>query len=61
MRRKEKKAKRLAVLNPQEDKCWVFAFCYYVDSGETEDQADKFAWRDLQLDFPRFSKYSQCQ
>ena len=53
--------RRLATLNPYEDKCWVFAFCYYMDRGKTELQADKLAWRDLREEFPRLRKYDGCK
>lgn len=53
--------KRLATLSPYEDKCWVFAFNYFRDRGKTERQADKLAWRDLQLEFPRLRDYDGCK
>lgn len=52
-----KPAEGIATLSPYEDKCWVFAFNYYLDRGKTEPQADKLAWRDLQLEFPRLRGY----
>lgn len=54
-------AKKLAALNPYEDKCWVFAYCYYLDRGKTERQADELAWRDLQGEFPRLRFYKGCE
>jgi hypothetical protein len=56
-----KSVKKLARLNPYEDKCWVFAFCYYLDRGRSERQADKLAWRDLQKEFPRLRNYKGCE
>jgi hypothetical protein len=46
-----------AALSRHEDRCWVFAFCYYVDAGYTVRQADKFAWRDLCQEFRRLGRY----
>ena len=61
MRKKLKKERRLAVLSPYEDKCWVFAFCFYLDQGRSDRVADKFAWRDLQREFVRLLKYEGCR
>jgi hypothetical protein len=61
MVRKKKGGKiKRAVLNPYEDKCWVFAYCYYLDRGKSETEADKLAWLDLQAQFPRLRKYQGC-
>lgn len=54
------KKKRLAILTPQEDKRWVFAFCFYIEGGYNDLQADHFAWRDLGLEFPRLKRYPGC-
>lgn len=51
---------RRARLSSYEDKCWVFAFCYYVDEGYTDLQADRLAWRDMCLEFPRLRTYDGC-
>jgi hypothetical protein len=52
--------KRIARLTPKEDHAWVFAFCYYVDQGKMDLQADKLAWRDLRLGFPRLNNFDGC-
>ena len=57
-----KKRRRFAKLTPWEDHCWVFAFCYYVDSeGKTDDEADKLTWRDMLSEFPRLRFYDGCE
>jgi hypothetical protein len=60
MKRKGRKPKKLATLSPYEDKCWVFAFCYYVDDGHTDLEADHLAWRDVCIEFERLRKYHGC-
>lgn len=49
------------MLTPLEDKCWVFAFVYYVDLGYSDLEADKRTWRDMLVDFPRLRKYDGCK
>ncbi len=61
MARKRRGPKNLARLNPFEDKCWVFAFNYYLDRGKSEREADRLAWEDLQVQFPRLRKYDGCE
>lgn len=61
MRNQSSRPKRLTTLTPFEDKCWVFAFCSYVDEGRSDLQADHLAWRDMQLDFPRLRQYDGCR
>jgi hypothetical protein len=61
MRKRPSRIRRLATLTPFEDKCWVFAFCYYLDQVKTDLQADKLAWRDLRLEFPRLRQYDGCR
>jgi len=51
----------LATLTPVEDRCWVFAFCYYVDLGVSDVAADLLAWRDLCAEFPRLRGYAGCR
>lgn len=53
--------RRLAKLNPYEDRCWVFAFCYHRDVGKQgEREADRRAWRDMRDEFPRLRAYRGC-
>ncbi len=60
MRKRRTVVRRLARLTPYEEKCWVFGFCFYLDEGKSDFQADRLAWRDLQLEFPRLRKYEGC-
>jgi hypothetical protein len=53
--------KRVAVLTPEEDKAWVFAFCYYKDSKLGDLEADRRTWRDMLLEFPRLKRYGGCR
>ncbi len=59
--KKGRTKRNLATLNPFEDKCWVFAFNYYLDRGKSQREADKLAWEDLQVQFPRLPKYDGCK
>ena len=52
--------RKLANLSPKEDKCWIFAFTYYLEEGKSDAKADELAWRDMQLDFPRLRAYEGC-
>jgi hypothetical protein len=54
------KRKRLARLTPQEDRAWVIAFCYYVDEGRADLEADRLAWRDVCDEFPRLKRFNGC-
>jgi hypothetical protein len=56
-----KKREQLATLTPLEDKCWTFAFLYYLDLGFSDLGADRKAWRDVQMDFPRLRNYDGCK
>jgi hypothetical protein len=53
--------KRIATLDAQENHAWEFAFCFHLDDGKTDLQADKLAWRDLLSEFPRLRKYAGCR
>jgi hypothetical protein len=53
-------SKRIATLNAQENHAWEFAFCFHLDVGKTDLQADKLAWRDLLSEFPGLGKYAGC-
>ena len=55
-----KKRKKLARLRPQEDCSWVIAFCYYVDTGCSDLEADELAWRDVCDEFPRLREFRGC-
>ena len=58
---KRPRTKNLATLSPYEDKSWVFAFNYYLDRGKSQRDADKLAWRDMQLEFPRLRECDGCK
>ncbi len=53
-------SKRIAKLNPKENHAWEFAFCFYREECKTDLQADKLAWRDLILEFPRLKNFAGC-
>jgi len=55
-----KTQKRIAKLTAKENHAWEFAFCFYRENCKTDLQADKLAWRDLQLEFPRLKKFVGC-
>lgn len=54
------KPKRIAKLTPAENHAWVFAFCFYANDGKSDLEADRFAWRDIRLEFPRLRRYDGC-
>ena len=54
------KDRKSAKLTPHEDRCWVFAFCFYLDAGHGDPAADRLAWRDMCLEFPRLRNYDGC-
>ncbi len=51
------KRKRRATFTPREDRCWVFAFRYYLDEGKTDAEADRLAWKEMLSEFPRLRFY----
>ena len=60
MKEKTMRSKKLTMLTPHEDHCWVFAFCFYLDRGKSDEQACRLAWRDLQMEFPRLHGFDGC-
>jgi hypothetical protein len=48
---------RIAALSDEENHAWEFAFCFYLDAGRSEIEADKLAWRDLIREFRRLRSY----
>jgi len=54
------KDRKRAKLTPHEDHCWVFAFCFYLGEGCSDLKADRLAWRDMCLEFPRLRNYDGC-
>ena len=59
--RRQRKKRQYAKLTRWEDHCWVFAFCYYLDEGKTDAEADHLAWRDMLSEFPRLRFYNGCE
>jgi hypothetical protein len=53
--------KQIAKLTSKENYAWEFASCFYRDGCKTDWQADKLAWRDLILEFPRLKKFLGCR
>jgi hypothetical protein len=53
--------KRIAKLTVEENRAWEFAFCFYLSEGKNDLQADKLAWRDLRLEFPRLIQFTGCR
>jgi hypothetical protein len=53
--------RRLARLTPYEDHSWIIVFCYYIDAGKSDLQADGLAWRDMCLEFPRLLLCDGCK
>jgi hypothetical protein len=54
-------ARKLAVLTPEEEKAWEFAFAFYVEDGLKDDEAGFSAWQDLQKEFPRLREFDGCE
>lgn len=46
-----------AKLNLHEDECWVEYFCYYVNEGHTDEEADHLAWGDMKKEFPHLRAF----
>jgi hypothetical protein len=55
------KRKRIAKLTDEENYAWEFAFCFHREQCRTDLQADKLAWRDLRLEFPRLENFNGCR
>lgn len=56
-----RRGKQRAKLTPLEDHCWLFAFCYYLDEGKTDAEADRLAWHDMLSEFPRLRFHDGCE
>ncbi|HTV43126.1 MAG TPA: hypothetical protein VMF08_21355 [Candidatus Sulfotelmatobacter sp.] len=56
-----KTRKKTAELTAEENHAWEFAFCFYLNGGKSEFKADKLAWRDLRLEFPRLKRFAGCR
>jgi hypothetical protein len=52
-----KAPRRIVRLMAVENKAWEFAFCFYREDCKSDLQADKLAWTDLVLEFPRLKKF----
>jgi hypothetical protein len=54
------KKRRLARLTPDEDKWWVFLFCYFLDDEFSDAEADARTWIEMCDLFPRLRGYGGC-
>ncbi len=54
------RSRKLTMLTPAEDKAWVFYFCYFLDEGKGDDEADKLAWREMHREFRRLRGFDGC-
>jgi hypothetical protein len=52
---------QIAKLTEQENYVWIQAFCFHRDRCKTDLQADKLAWRDVAIEFPRLKKFGGCK
>jgi hypothetical protein len=54
--------RKLARLKPDENKAWDVYFADYCSNVRNDSaRADRFAWRQLQQDFPRLKKYDRAK
>ena len=53
--------KRIAKLNPGEDKAWVKTFAFWIEAGKTDNQADYLTWRNMQILYPRLKQFDGCR
>jgi hypothetical protein len=56
-----RKKRNLAVLTVAEEKAWEHAFAMFVGAGLSDSKADRLAWRDLQIEFPRLRAFDGCK
>ena len=49
------------MLTSEENHAWEFAFSFYLEKRKTDFRADRLAWRDLRLEFPRLKKHNGCR
>lgn len=53
---------KIAKLTAVENKAWNKAFGFYIESmSYSNAEADRQAWKDLQIEFPRLKKYDDCK
>lgn len=55
------KAKRLAILTPEEDRVWTDSNAYWEEEGFSRAKADRFAWKELQDVFPRLKEFDGAE
>ena len=53
--------KRRTTLTALEDSWWVSCFCFYLDEGKTDAEADRLTWREMLSQFPRLRFYDGCK
>lgn len=51
----------VATLNAQENHAWEFAFNFHLQDGHSDLKADKLAWEDLTIEFPRLKRFKGCR
>jgi len=56
-----KVSKQIAVLTAEENAAWEFAFCFHLEDCDSDQEADRRAWNDLVLEFPRLKKFYGCR
>jgi hypothetical protein len=49
--------KKRATLTAEENHDWEEFFCWYLNNGWTEEQADESAWNNLQAKYERLKHY----
>ena len=52
-----KKTFKLTELTSKEDRAWQKHFEYFLNEGETDNEADKHAWEEMQNEFPRLKNF----
>lgn len=52
--------KKLATLTAEEDADWVRFFNWYCENGWTNDEADRLAWQDMQVQYERLQTFDGC-
>jgi len=53
--------KRLAVLTAEENRDWEDYFCWYLNNGWPETEADENSWKDLQAKHDGLKHYDGCK
>ena len=59
--KQKKQRRKLATLNPKENRDWEYFFSWYMNNGFSEAEADQNAWKDLRQKYPHLRKYQGCK